>query len=161
MVCTNILTFFYLNGRGDELSETLNWVFDMLKHRAYLDGTYYYAGADTFLFFLSRFLRVAKSSPSTSVFNRFAPIFSERVHERMGASGDALALSMRILAASVVEVCDRVDYEALLDMQEGDGGFPAGWMYKYGMSGMLLGNRGFTTALAVKAVKEIEKFHHT
>ena len=37
-------------------------------------------------------------------------------------------------------------------MQEEDGGWPSGWFYKYGSSGVRIGNRGFTTALAINAL---------
>lgn len=147
------MTFFYKNGRGEELNETLDWVYDILLHRAYLDGTRYYFGSDTFLFFLSRLL-----SESPAVYARFAPVFQERVKERMGATGDAMSLAMRIIAAATVKIQDRVDCETLLQTQEDDGGFPIGWMYKYGATGMLLGNKGLSTALAIQAIKAVEAF---
>lgn len=151
IVCANVLTCFYKHGRGEELSETLDWVYGVLLHRAYLDGTRYYFGADTFLFFLSRLL-----SESPSVYTRFAPVFQERVKERMGATGDAMSLAMRIIAAATVKLQDKVDCETLLQTQEDDGGFPIGWMYKYGATGMLLGNKGLSTALAIQAIKAVE-----
>lgn len=49
VVCVNILTLFYSNGRGHELDDTLDWVYSVLENRAYLEGTRYYEGAETFL----------------------------------------------------------------------------------------------------------------
>ena len=151
IVCTNVLTFFHMNGRGHELDATLDWVYSVLQHRAYLDGTLYYYGADTFLFFLSRLLSI-----SPSVYARFAPLFAERCLERFGAEGDALGLAMRVIAGATVRVRNHVDYERLLRLQEADGSFPLGWVYKYGGADILIGNKGLTTALAVEAVKAIK-----
>lgn len=151
IVCVNVLTFFHMHGRGSELSATLDWVYSILQHRAYLDGTLYYYGGDTFLFFLSRLLSV-----SPAVYARFAPLFARRVFERSGADGDALALAMRVIAGAAAGVRMYVDHERLLKMQQEDGGFPLGWAYKYGGSGILLGNKGWTTALAVQAIKAFD-----
>lgn len=148
IVCVNVLTFFYSNGRGDELRETFNWVYQVLKNRAYTNGTYYYYGPDTFLYFLSRLLSV-----SVYARRRLGQLFAKRVAEHFGSEGDALALAMRIHAAAVVDVCDSRDYERLGKMQEADGSWPLGWVYKYGATGMLIGNTGLTTALAVSAIR--------
>lgn len=147
----NVLTFFFIHGRGVELAQTLDWVYSVLLHRAYIDGTLYYYGGDTFLFFLSRLLAV-----SPAVYSRFAGLFARRVFERSGAEADALGLAMRIIAGAAVGIRMYVDYERLLSMQSADGSFPLGWAYKYGGSGMLLGNQGWTTALAVQAIKAFE-----
>jgi hypothetical protein len=154
VVCTNILTFFYAHGRGHELSEGFAWVRAILQHRAYLDGTLYYYGADTFLFFLSRLLEV-----SPSIYEQIGPLFSERILERVGKGGDALALAMRIIAACTVHVEDALgsDIQQLKGMQEVDGGWPTGWIYKYGSIDILIGNRGLTTALALKAINLISQ----
>ncbi|EIN08974.1 HAD-like protein [Punctularia strigosozonata HHB-11173 SS5] len=154
IVCINVLTLFHSNGRGDELAATLDWVYDNLQHHAYKDGTYYYYGPDTFLFFLSRLMSV-----SPTVHARFAPLFSRRVLERFGAEGDAMALAMRIIAASKVQFCDTVDYQRLLDMQEVDGSWPVGWVYKYGGADIVIGNKGLTTALAIEAVEAVRSLH--
>ncbi|KAH8110768.1 HAD-like protein [Phellopilus nigrolimitatus] len=151
IVCINVLTLFHMNGRGPELAATLDWVYSILKHRAYLEGTLYYHGGDAFLFFLSRLLSV-----SPAVYQRFAPLFAQRCFERSGAEGDALALAMRVFAGSVAGVRMYVDHERLLHMQEEDGAFPLGWMYKYGGSDVLIGNEGWTTALAMQACKAFE-----
>jgi hypothetical protein len=147
-VCCNVLTLFYSNGRGDELSTTLDWVYDVLKHQAYTDGTLYYCGPDTFLFFLSRLISI-----SPAVRKRFTPLFTSRVSSQFGSAGDALALAMRILAARTVGLAPSADYERLLSMQGVDGSWAMGWMYKYGASGLLIGNQGLTTAFAVNAIK--------
>ena len=46
VVCVNVLSLFYSYGRGHELEKTLRWVYDVLLHRAYTDGSRYYVGSD-------------------------------------------------------------------------------------------------------------------
>ncbi|KAI0328206.1 hypothetical protein GY45DRAFT_1019160 [Cubamyces sp. BRFM 1775] len=154
VVCVNVLTFFHANGRGDDLLETFNWVLHVLKNRAYVPaGTLYYYGPDPFLYFFSRLLSIAPSIRA-----KLADLFRERVSERFGAPGDALALSIRILAAlSVGLISDSRDYEHLLKMQEEDGSWPTGWIYKYGATGILVGNKGLTTAMAVTAIRKFRE----
>lgn len=147
-VCVNVLTFFYSNGRGSELQETFDWVYEVLKNRAYTNGTLYYYGADTFLYFLSRFLSV-----SIYARQRIGQLFAKRVAEHFGTEGDALALAMRIHAAAVVDLYDSRDYERLRKMQEVDGSWPMGWMYRIAARGILIGNKGLTTVFAVSAMR--------
>ncbi|KAG9309523.1 HAD-like protein [Chiua virens] len=152
IVCVNVLTFFYSNGRGSELNETFNWIYQVLKNRAYTDGTSYYYGADAFFYFLSRLVSV-----SIYARQRMGPLFSKRIAEQFGTEGDALGLAMRIYAAAALDLCDSKDYERLVRMQEADGSWPMGWMYKYGASGILIGNTGLTTALAVSAIRRYKE----
>ena len=77
-------TFFYSNGRGGELRETFNWVYVVLKNRAYTNGTRYYYGLDPFLYFLSHLLSVC-----IYVRQRIGQLFAMRIH-----------------AAIVVDLCD-------------------------------------------------------
>ncbi|KAF8146525.1 HAD-like protein [Mycena galopus ATCC 62051] len=151
IVCINVMTLFHINGRGEELSETLDWVYDVLKYQAYADGTLYYYGPDPFFFFLSRLIAV-----SPAVRERFEPLFTSQITKLFGSAGDALALSMRIIAAAVVGLCAEADHERLLSMQELDGSWPLGWVYKYGAVDILIGNKGLTTALVINALKEVE-----
>lgn len=76
------------------------------------------------------------------------------MQERCGAEGDALALAMRVSAAASVGVKATRDCERLRAMQEEDGSWPVGWVYKYGSSGVRIGNKGLTTALAVAAIRK-------
>jgi len=151
VVCVNVLTLFYANGRGHELRSTLDWVESVLVNRAYISGTYYYVSADQFLFFLSRFLRAAPE-----VRRRLAPTFKERVLERFGVEADPLSLAARISAAAAVEIVDQRDLEALRSRQCEDGSWDNGWFYKYGASGILIRNDGVTTAFAIRAIQEVE-----
>ncbi|KAH9054308.1 HAD-like domain-containing protein [Lactarius vividus] len=137
IVALNVLRVFYSRGRGHELSATLDWVVGVLEHRAYLDGTRYYETAECFLFFAAQLLR---ATPDPNLHARLVPLLRARIEERTGAAaGDALALAMRVLAGTV------------------DGSWGPGWIYKYGSSGVKIGNRGLTTALALNAIAALRK----
>ncbi|KAI0029981.1 Haloacid dehalogenase-like hydrolase-domain-containing protein [Vararia minispora EC-137] len=149
VVCVNVLTLFYSQGRGADLVQTLDYVHDVLLHRAYQDGTRYYVLAESFLFFTARLLQ---STTDPDLHARLGPLLVERLQERVGASGDALALAMRVLACAVVGIRDVVDARVLRMMQEEDGGWPVGWFCRNGKTGIKIGNRGYTTALAMNAL---------
>jgi hypothetical protein len=144
---------FYAYGRGAELYGTLQWVHDVLLHRAYLEGTRYYTTPECFLFFLARLLR---SSDSTELHQLLGPLLKERTRELIGTNGDALALAMRLLTCAYVGLENQVDLQKLLPMQREDGGWEIGWIYKYGSAKIMIGNRGLTTAMAIKAIEAIK-----
>ena len=149
----NVLNLFYANGRGHELQETLDWVAKVLENRAYTAGTYYYVGGDLFLFFLSRLLQNAPE-----VRKRLGPMFKERIQERFGVEADSLSLAARILAAIAVDiVVDRRDFETLLSMQCEDGSWGNCWFVKAPETAMQLRNDGVTTALSIRAIRQVEK----
>jgi FMN phosphatase YigB (HAD superfamily) len=153
VVCVNVLALFYAYGRGAELYGTLQWVHDVLLHRAYLEGTRYYTTPECFLFFLARLLR---SSDSTELHQLLGPLLKERTRELIGTNGDALALAMRLLTCAYVGLENQVDLQKLLPMQREDGGWEIGWIYKYGSAKIMIGNRGLTTAMAIKAIEAIK-----
>ncbi|KAJ7190995.1 hypothetical protein GGX14DRAFT_601523 [Mycena pura] len=89
-----------------------------------------------------------------------------RLAERTGADGDALELAMRLVAlrlpgAGVVydggdgggdgDGTSRAPVRRLLSLQDDDGG-QTGWLCRYGHTGMRLGNRYLTSALAIEAL---------
>ncbi|KAI0064799.1 HAD-like protein [Artomyces pyxidatus] len=153
VVCANVLSLFYSRGRGSELPRALAWVQGTLEHRAYLEGTLYYQTAESFLFFVSRLLR---STDNEALRAQLAPLLKERLSERIGAHGTALALAMRIIACASVGVRDEVDLRELLQLQLEDGGWEASGIYRYPTSGIVVGNRGLTTAFALNAIATVE-----
>jgi len=151
VVCVNVLTLFYENGRGHELPETLDWVEQVLINRAYISGTYYYVSADHFLFFLSRLLQ-----NSAEIRQRLEPVFKDRVMERFGAEADSLSLAARIIAGTVVGLVDDRDLKTLLSMQCEDGSWGNSWFYHYGLSRIRIRNDGVTTALSIQAIQQVQ-----
>ena len=149
--CVNVLALFYTYGRGHELHKTLDWIAKVLKNRAYTGGTYYYVGGDLFLFFLSRLLKI-----SPEIRQRLEPMFRERVQERFGVEADSLSLAARILAAVAVDIVDHRDLETLLSMQCEDGSWGNSWFLKTPETAIRIRNDGVTTALAVRAIQQVE-----
>lgn len=149
-MCVNVLTLFYEHGRGHQLPRTLDWVYEVLLHRAYHGGSRYYMSPDCFLFFMSRLLQRADDP---AVQTRFRPLFIERLRERVGAAGDSMDISFRILAAATVGIDSPRDMEKLVSAQCDDGGWDLCWFYQFGSTGVRAGNRGLTTALAIKAIE--------
>ncbi|KAJ6593944.1 Haloacid dehalogenase-like hydrolase-domain-containing protein [Mycena capillaripes] len=131
VVCVNVLTLFYTYNREAELQSTLQWICEVLRNRAYLEGTRYYETAECFLYFLSRLL---VSSNDAALHEALEPMLKERLQERIGAEGDTLQLAMRIVACASIGLRDDVDLRTLLTLQCEDGGFEIGWIYKYGSS---------------------------
>ena len=144
-----MLACFYSFGRGQQLDRTLQLIHDVLLHRTYIQGTHYYSTPDCCLFFFGRLLH---SSTDTHLQATLGALLEERMQERVGQDGSALDLAMRVLTCRSLGLSYDVDRRALLDLQCEDGGWEAGWMYKYGSTGVQVGNRGVTTAMAVKAI---------
>jgi hypothetical protein len=155
VVCCNVLSLFFQYGRGERLTETLDWVLQVLKRRAYIHGTSYYPVPETFLFFLSRLMpRLQKSRPE--LHSEMRDVVIERLKERTGVRVDAANLAMRLVACHQFGVCDVRGLRELMAMQEADGGWEMGTLYQYSNKKLCLGNRGTSTALAVDAVRRCQ-----
>lgn len=150
VVCVNVLSLFYQQGRGHQLGRTLQWVHEVLLHRAYLDGTLYYESPDFFLFSLGRLLGCTQD---TELHQWLKPLLKKRLQERIGRTGNGLSLAMRVLTCNAFALTDQVDLDTLLSLQCEDGGWGLDWMYRYPSSGVKLGNRGVTTAFAISAIE--------
>ena len=147
-----MLTCFYSfeRGRGRGLELTLQLVRDTLVKREYLQGSHYYTSPDCCLYFFGRLLR---SSNDDYLQSMLGSLLKERVQERVGQSGNALDIAVRILVCKWLSLDCGADCHTLLNMQCEDGGWNAGWMYRYGSTGVKIGNRGVTTAMAIRALE--------
>lgn len=165
-MCVNVLNLCYHHGYEDSqsLQATESYVISVLEERSYLSGTRYYASPEPFLFFLARLLACKQAKVLRE---KVLCVLQDRLRERAGLPGDALELSMRILAGTSAEVggCRfgahsegiwHKDILQLRGLQSKDGGWKTGWLCRYGKTGVLIGNRGLTTALAVKALEETD-----
>lgn len=148
-----MLACFYSFGRCEQLGHTLKKVHSALLDRTYSQGTRYYPSPDGCLFYFGRLLQ---SSNDVHLQAMLGPLLKERLQERVGQSGNALDLAMRILTCSLLDLNCDIDRRALLDLQCEDGGWKAGWLYRYGQSRIKFGNRCVTTAMAVKAIASPE-----
>jgi len=149
-VCANILHLFHLHRRGHQLAPTLSYIHAVLLHRAYLDGTPYYASPDSFLYAVSRLLSVPHLP---ALHDALSPLLRERLEERAQVEGDAFSLAMRVLACRSVGVGCEGDVARLRGMQTADGGWEGEGIYKFRSTGVEIGNRGVVTALAVRALE--------
>ena len=149
VVSANVLACFYSFGRGQQLEHTLQMVHRTLLHRTYIQGTRYYPSPDCCLFFFGRLLQ---SSDDVHLKTTLGSLLKECTQERLGQSGSALDLAMRVLTCTVLGLDCGIDRRALLDLQCEDGGWKDGWINSYGSTGVRIGNSGVTTALAIKAI---------
>lgn len=90
----------------------------------------------------------------TVLCQRIGALFKERCQERIGSPGDALALAMRLHFCNRVDLNNKIDFRRLLDMQQLDGGWELGQFYRYISVDLQFGNRGLSTAIAQRAIKE-------
>ena len=154
VVSANVLACFYTFGRGQQLELTLQLIQSVLLQRTYIQGTRYYPSPDCCLFFFGRLLQ---SSSDVHLKATLGPVLKERTQERVGETGSALDLAMRILTCNALDLNCDIDRRTLLDLQREDGSWESGWLYTYGSTGVKLGNHGVTTAMAVKALASPEK----
>lgn len=153
VVCANVLTLFHSNGRGEELAKTLEYVLGVLKdEEEFREGTRYYASAECFLAALTRLLIKSKDDELREA---LLPLLRERVEARDDLEVDAMTLALRVMACNFVGVRNQEAIDKLLSLQREDGGWELGWIYKYGSSGLLIGNRGLTTAYAMRAIQGV------
>ena len=142
---------FYTYGRGSEVQPTLLWIRDILLYRACdLQGMKYFKTPEPLFYFITRIL---SSSDDPHLQQTLRPLLKDRVQERIGTEGDSITLAMRLLVCHFVGLKNEVDMRRLLPMQCKDGSWEIGWLYHYGRSGISVGNRGLTTALAIRAIE--------
>ncbi|KAF5366175.1 hypothetical protein D9758_005813 [Tetrapyrgos nigripes] len=90
------------------------------------------------------------------VYERLTAFFTEAVTRRFGREADSLALAMRVYAASVVQLFDRVDtVERLLMMQHDDGSWKNGVYYRFPTASQTACNDGLTMALVIKVIESL------
>lgn len=121
----------------------------MLLDRSYIRGTRYYPSPDCCLGFIGRLL---ESSSDGNLHETLGPLLKSRLRERLGLGGSSMELAMRILACAAVSLPCEDDHRTLLGLERENGSWEAGWMYQYGSTGIKIGNRAVTTAMAVAAL---------
>lgn len=143
------LALFNEFGRGDELQETEDWIFNTLKTRAHEYSSHYYTTPDLILFFVSRLLEKAPRLRA-----KFKPELRGCVLERKAAVTDSISLAARLIAAARCGIRDQTGVRTLIMDQNDDGSWPAGAIYKSPQSGQLCYHQGLTTAWAIQAIKD-------
>ncbi|OCK96645.1 uncharacterized protein K441DRAFT_685762 [Cenococcum geophilum 1.58] len=120
--------------------KSMNWITDMLIHRANVDGTKRSVHPGFFLYFLSCICASLREDLEVGL------------RERIGLAGDSLSIAIRTLACQALGVDSRVDVNILLGSRGNDGSWEPGSLSRYDTTGTLIGNWGATTAFAIKAI---------
>ena len=157
-VCCNILRMFHKFGFGSDprAKKSEDYVVDCLNNNACLDGTRHYSTPESFLYFVGR---LYAETSSDTLRQRLSGIKTQLM-ERLNVPANPLALALRLFACQTVGLDPEVyrkDLQTLLSLQEEDGGWPAGHFCRLGRTGTRIGNRGLTTALAVRILQEEER----
>ncbi|KAI1632960.1 HAD-like domain-containing protein [Biscogniauxia mediterranea] len=156
-VCCNILRAFYRfeNGEDPRIRKTKDWVVQCLANRACVYGSRFYTTPECFLYFVSQLYLECGSSP----FRKELEAIKDALLERINMPANPLALALRISACQLIGL-DRSLYQQdmakLMSLQCEDGGWPAGHFCCMGRSGSYIGNRGYTTALAMSIIARSE-----
>ncbi|KAF4619081.1 hypothetical protein G7Y89_g14766 [Cudoniella acicularis] len=150
VICCNVLRLFYRYHRGHEVQETFQWVESVLIQRAYLEGTKYYTAAESFLYWLAKF--VEENASVSGIEDRFREPLKARLSERVNMPGNTMSVSLRARACQMMKIDASADVKQLLEMQESDESWRAGWWCKFGSKSIDIENPGLVTALAVKVI---------
>ncbi|KAJ7231164.1 hypothetical protein B0H12DRAFT_217999 [Mycena haematopus] len=124
----------------------------MLLEQRFTNGTLYYPSPDAFLFFFALLLH---ENTGSDIYCLAINTLRVRLAERTHVDTDALSLAMRLLAFQALEIPQAETLlKQLVSLQDDDGTWPSGWLCRYGKTGVRLGNRLLTTALAFKALDD-------
>ncbi|KAJ8127653.1 hypothetical protein O1611_g5984 [Lasiodiplodia mahajangana] len=153
-VCCNILRVFHHFGYGSDprIAKTEEWVVKCLNNKAFLNGSRHYSVPEAFLYFVARLY----VDCSERLKKELEAIHNELL-ERIDIPTNALALALRISACQLVGISPqryKRDLDLLMSLQDEDGGWPAGHFCCIGRTGARIGNRGLTTALAMKIIQD-------
>lgn len=152
-VCCNILRAFHHYGYGSDprLAATERWVVDCLKNKACLDGNRHYSTLEGFLYFVARLYAICKTPLKKEL-----EIVKDELIARLNEPVNPLGLAIRLAACQFAEIEPsryRRDLELMMSLQDEDGGWPAGHFCCIGRTGARIGNRGLTTAFALKVIE--------
>jgi HAD superfamily hydrolase (TIGR01509 family) len=149
-VGANVLRLFYANRRGHQLAGTLGYMHKLLFTRGYKFGTRYYHLPDWLFYYLAELV----SAHSDPELEGLRLLLKRRLQEGIGRDTDVMACALRCMACRALGMDNERDLATLVSTQEVDGGWPMGWLNRYGSSGIKVGSRGVVTAMAVRCIRE-------
>lgn len=164
-VCCNILRVFHKFGFGSDprTKKTEDYIVNCLNNNACINGNRHYSTPESFLYFVARLYVETRCE---SLRNKLHAIKAQ-LQERLNVPTNPLALALRLFACQSVNIDPKLykkDLERLKSLQDEDGGWPAGHFCCFGRTGARIGNRGLTTALAVRILQQekraAETFHY-
>ena len=153
-VCCNILRVFHKFGLGSDprIKKTEDYVVNCLNNNACLNGNRHYSTPESFLYFVARLFVETRSETLRKRLNGI----KAQLQDRLNVPTNPLALALRLFACQSVKIDSQLykkDLEVLTSLQDEDGGWPAGHFCCFGRTGTRIGNRGLTTALAVRILQ--------
>jgi hypothetical protein len=150
-VSANVCTLFYTYGRGHEVQRSLAYVHDTVAKAAW-GNFHYYVHPEPLFWYCFRLIKVDRHAPELQA---LAGVLKEAVIERVGktAMQNPVCLAMRLLICQYFGVANDLDLEALLQLQGSDGCWDGGWIFCFGKTKIQIQHKGFTTAMAVEAIK--------
>lgn len=154
-VCCNILRVFHKFGFGSDprTKKTEDYIVNCLNNNACLNGNRHYSTPEAFLYFVARLYAETRSESLRKRLNAIRL----QLQERINVPTNPLALALRLFACQSVDIDSqlyRKDLETFMSLQDEDGGWPAGHFCCIGRTGARIGNRGLTTALAVRVLQQ-------
>lgn len=153
-VCCNILRVFHKFGFGSDpgTKKTEDYIVNCLHNNACIHGNRHYSTPESFLYFVARLYAETRCESLREKLNAI----KAQLQERLNVPTNPLALALRLFACQSVDMDSqlyRKDLETLRSLQNEDGGWPAGHFCCIGRTGARIGNRGLTTALAVRILQ--------
>lgn len=157
VVLANITKLFHVAGR--RLPEpSAEFLYNVLLTKAYVDGSQYYIGPATFLYFLSR--TAAEFRDNHFLNSDFIPLLTLRVQETMGTLTENLDVAMIILACLNLRIEPDVrDVERLERAQNVDGSWDMTYWFKANV--LSFGCKGLTSAFGLSALQRVKELNES
>ncbi|KAF4969144.1 hypothetical protein FSARC_3581 [Fusarium sarcochroum] len=148
-IYANVFRFFYINEWDAQLPGVYNHLCCLLKTKAYLHGSRYYARPDWFLYILSDLCARRSSDPKLE---GMRDLLVKSVRDRVRLCRDIFSAVLRVLSAQSLGLQNKRDLETVLEGQQLDGGWELAWLWGYGSKPLKVGSRGVVTAMATNAI---------
>ncbi|KAK8135084.1 hypothetical protein PG984_007096 [Apiospora sp. TS-2023a] len=161
-VCCNMLRLFHRLGRLESdprVRKTEDYIVSCLENRACLYGSRHYTTPESFLYFTARLYDECGGPDGNSRLRERLSVVKGELLARVGVSVNPLALALRIAACQFAGLELRLyekDLEEFKSLQQADGGWPAGHFCCYGRTRVRIGNRGLTTALGIRILRNLQ-----
>lgn len=149
----NMLTFLGQLGRETEASPTIAWIDEVIRTKAFCQGSRYYHSTSSFFYFAAR---LANRVPKLA--ERWIPQLQEALAEYTPNPHYPIELSTTITAKVWLQVpCSSTSIEMLKRLQKPSGAWPADSLYHLGTAERYFGGEMMSTLFAAQALMEFEK----
>lgn len=161
-VCCNMLRLFHRLGRLESdprVRQTEDYVVRCLANRACLYGSRHYTTPESFLYFAARLYDECGGPGGNGRLRARLGAVRGELRARVGVGANPLALALRLAAcqfAGLESSLYQKDLDEFRGLQQADGGWPAGHFCCYGRTRARIGNRGLTTALGIKILRNLQ-----